>query len=319
MIAQYDIGVLISCEEIAEGVSNSNWLIETAGSPQGSRFIFTLYERRIEHGDLPFFLALLDHLAAKGCPVPRTIHTRAGEPFITLHGKPAALIECMPGQSVAQPTPAQAYDVGRSLARIHLAAADFPLHRDQTLGLAAWRSLLMNTGAKELATIDANLPVLLENELRFLETYWPENLPRGVVHCDLFPDNVLMLGDEVSGLIDFYFSASDFLAYDLAVTHAAWCFAPRGSRYLPDLSAALMQGYGKVRPLSPQERAALPVLARGAAMRFIASRAFDWVNTPADATVRRKDPMEFIQRLLFYRGHGASIFTSGCGDAKVGA
>lgn len=318
MIAQYDVGTLISSAEIAEGVSNSNWLLQTTGSLHGSRFILTLYERRIKVGDLPFFLALLDHLAAKGCPVPRTIRTRSGDPFVTLHGKPAALIECMPGQAVTEPTAVQAQNVGRALAQMHLEAADFPRQRKQALGLDAWRSLIERTGGAELARIDAALPALLKEELRFLEKSWPPDLPRAVVHCDLFPDNVLMLDDRVSGLIDFYFSATDFLAYDLAVTHAAWCFAPDGMEYRPHLSAALLQGYEALRPLALPERAALPVLARGAAMRFISSRAFDWVDTPPGANVRRKDPMEFVHRLRFYQRHGASIFTSGCGSAKVG-
>ena len=300
-------------------MSTSNWLVETTGSSSGSRFILTLYERRIKRSDLPFFLSLLDHLAAKGCPVPRTIHTRTGDPFVTLHGKPAALIECMPGQVVTRATAAQAHNVGRALARIHLAVADFPHHRDQALGLAAWRSLIKQTGAEELARIDADLPALLDDELRYLERSWPVALPCGVVHCDLFPDNVLMRGDEVTGLIDFYFSATDFLAYDLAVTHASWCFTSAESEYLPQLSAALLLGYETLRPLSPAERAALPVLARGAAMRFIASRAFDWVDTAADANVHRKDPLEFVRRLRFYQRHSGRIFTSGCEDAKVGA
>lgn len=303
--------------EIVEGVSNSNWLLQTTGSPHGSRFILTLYERRIETANLPFFLALLDHLAAKGCPVPRTIRTRSGDPFITLYGKPAALIECMPGQAVTEPTAAQAHNVGQALARTHLAAADFPHQRKQALGFDAWQSLIERTGEVELTRIDATLPASLAEELHFLEMSWPTDLPRAVVHCDLFPDNVLMLGDEVSGLIDFYFSATDFLAYDLTVTHAAWSFTAGGSEYRPDISAAIVQGYEAVRPLSPAERAALPVLARGAAMRFIASRVFDWVDTPADANVQRKDPMEFVRRLRFYQRHGGSIFTSGSGDAKV--
>ena len=236
-----------------------------------------------------------------------------------MQGKPAALIEWMPGEAVAQPTAAQAHSVGRALARVHLVAADFPHHREQALGLTAWGSLIERTGVQELANIDAALPALLADELRFLEQSWPAGLPCGVVHCDLFPDNVLMLGDEVSGLIDFYFSATDFLAYDLAVTHAAWCFSPNGSGYLPSLSAALIQGYQRMRPLSKPERAAFPVLARGAAMRFVASRAFDWVNTPTHANVRRKDPLEFVHRLRFYQRHGGSIFPSGHRTAKAEA
>lgn len=322
LIARYDVGSLLSAKGIAEGVSNSNWLIETTGGTQGggaTRFVLTLYERRIDSGDLPFFLALLDHLALKACPVPHTVHTRSGEAVQTVYGKAAALIQFLPGISVEHPSPEQASNVGRALAGIHLAASDFPLRREQGLGLPAWRALVEQAGADGLARIDPALPELLHAELSFLQRHWPDNLPAGIIHSDLFPDNVLMLGEEVSGLIDFYFAAHDFLAYDLAVTHAAWCFIDEGRSCCPDLSAALLRGYEEVRPLTGKERAALPVLARGAAMRFIASRVADWLDTPPGAVVQRRDPLEFVRRLLVYRRDGAAIFTSTDGGAKGGA
>lgn len=207
-------------------------------------------------------------------------------------------------------------DVGRSLAQIHSAAADFPLTRKQALGLPAWRALVTQTGAEALNGLRPGLAGLLDAELASLEQHWPSSLPQGTIHSDLFPDNVLMCGDQVSGLIDFYFSATDLLAYDLAVAHAAWCFASDGRVFRPDLSTALLGGYEAVRPLSAAEKAALPVLARGAAMRFIASRVYDWVNTPSTATVRRKDPLAFVNRLVFYRSSGDAIFTSDPGTAK---
>ena len=301
LIAEFDVGELTSAKGIAEGVSNSNWLVETTGKQgEGARFILTMYEFRIEVEDLPFFLSLLDHLAAKGCPVPRTIHDRSGALYRMVGDKAVALIEFLPGVSVSHPTPGQARSVGRALAQLHLASADFGQARENAMGLAESRRLADACGAAGMAEIDPALAALVARELPLLEQAWPADLPRSVIHADLFPDNVLMLGEEVTGLIDFYFACTDLTAYDVAVTHAAWCFDGEGRKFNPAISAALLEGYESLRPLSEAERAALPVLARAAALRFTMSRAFDWLNTPADALVVRKSPMAFARRLEFY-------------------
>lgn len=301
LIGEFDVGELRSAKGIAEGVSNSNWLVETTGRDgNGARFILTMYEKRIEVEDLPFFLSLLDHLAAKGCPVPRTIHDRDGRLFRTLEGKAVALIEFLPGVSVSEPTPGQARAVGAALAQMHLATTDFAGTRANALDPAEWQRLMADCGEAGLATIDPALAGLAAHELPQLAASWPRDLPRSVIHADLFPDNVLMLGDTVSGLIDFYFACTDITAYDVAVTHAAWCFDGTGRTFRPDLSGALLAGYEAVRPLTVAERAALPLLAQGAAMRFLATRAWDWLHTPGDALVTRKDPMAFARRLEFY-------------------
>lgn len=304
LIAHYDVGELVSAKGIAEGVSNSNWLIETTSN----RFILTMYERRIELSDLPFFLDLMDHLAAKGCPVPRTIHDREGASYRYVDDKAVALIEYLSGVSVDRPTAGQAYSVGRALAQNHLAVADFAQSRFNDMGLAQWSATVERCGRAQLAEIDPAMPEILESALGSFADNWPTDLPHGVVHCDLFPDNVLMLGDEVTGLIDFYFSASDSFAYDFAVTHAAWCFSKDGGSYRPEIAEALMAGYETIRQLSDRERASLPVLARGACVRFITSRAEDWITTPADALVTRKDPLDFVRRLQFYDEQGVSLF-----------
>ncbi len=301
LIGHFGVGELRMAKGIAEGVSNSNWLIETSGADGAARrFILTMYEYRIEVAELPFFLSLLDHLAAQGCPVPRTIHDSAGALYRMIGDKAVALIEFLPGVSVSEPTAAQAYAVGAALAQMHLAAADFSGARANSMGLAEWQRLAAACGSAGLNQIDPSLAALLTHELDKLATQWPADLPRGVIHADLFPDNVLMLGEKVTGLIDFYFACSDLIAYDVAVTHAAWCFDNQGSNFSPALSAALLAGYEAIRTLSDAERAALPVLARGAALRFTLSRAFDMLNTPADALVVRKDPMAFARRLNFY-------------------
>jgi len=301
LIAEFDVGELTSAKGIAEGVSNSNWLVETTGKQgEGARFILTMYEFRIEVEDLPFFLSLLDHLAAKGCPVPHTIHDRSGALYRMVGDKAVALIEFLPGVSVSHPPPGQARSVGRALAQLHMASADFGQARENAMGLAESRRLADACGAAGMAEIDPALAALVARELPLLERAWPADLPRSVIHADLFPDNVLMLGEEVTGLIDFYFACTDLTAYDVAVTHAAWCFDGEGRKFNPAISAALLEGYESLRPLSEAERAALPVLARAAALRFTMSRAFDWLNTPADALVVRKSPMAFARRLEFY-------------------
>lgn len=311
LICAFDVGDLVSAKGIAEGVSNSNWLIETTGKtgadPQkgGARFILTMFEGRTEVADLPFFLGLLDHLADKNCPVPRTIHDRDGASFRTISGpdgeaKAVTLIEFLPGVSVSLPTAGQAHAVGIALAQVHKAVADYGQGRANTLSLPDWRALLEACGDEGLATIDPGLSATVKAELDFLDAHWPRHLPQGVVHADLFPDNVLMLGETVTGLIDFYFACTDIIAYDVAVTHAAWCFDNSGRGFDPAISAALLKGYESVRPLSKAERDALPVLARGASMRFLSTRAYDWINTPQDALVVRKDPMAYARRLAFY-------------------
>ncbi len=301
LIGEYDVGELRSAKGIAEGVSNSNWLLETTGkNGMGARFILTMYEIRVDVEDLPFFLGLLDHLAQAGCAVPRTIHDRGGRSFRFIDGKAVALIEFLPGVSVSAPTAAQARAVGAALAQMHISASDFARTRPNGMGLSEWRRLAEACGSDGLASIEPTLDRLVARELPLLAAQWPAGLPSSVIHADLFPDNVLMLGETVTGLIDFYFACTDITAYDVAVTHAAWCFTDRDDAFRPDLSAALLSGYESVRPLSPAERSALPLLARGAALRFTLTRAFDWMNTPPGALVSRKDPMAFARRLEFY-------------------
>ena len=308
LVGHYEVGQLVSAKGIAEGVSNSNWLIETTGEDgSGARFILTMYERRIDTADLPFFLDLLDHLAARNCPVPRTIHDRAGAAHRLLEGKAVALIEFLPGVAVDNPTPAQARNVGAALANMHIAAQDYAGRRANDLGPAASADTLADCGPDRLAAIDPALPAMIDDSQRLAQN-WPQGLPASIAHTDLFPDNVLMLGDEVRALIDFYFACEDAMAYDLAVTHAAWSFADNGRRYRPDVGAALVDGYEQVRQLGEDERAAMPVLAQSACMRFVSSRAQDWIETPPGALVTRKDPMDFVRRLQFYRANGAALF-----------
>jgi homoserine kinase type II len=292
LVARFGVGSLVSAKGIAEGVENSNYLVDTSGG----RFILTLYEKRVDEADLPFFLALLDHLADSGNPVPRALKDGQGVQVQRVAGRPACLIEFLPGVSVSRPTPAQARAAGAALGRMHVALRDFRLSRPNSLGLPGWKALAARCG-DQLDVITPGLRARVTHELAWLDAHWPAGLPHSVVHADLFPDNVLMLGNQVTGLIDFYFSCTEVRAWDLAVMHSAWAFAPD---YDAAVGNALIAGYDAEHPLLPEERAAFPALARGACLRFLLTRAWDWLNTPADALVTRKDPLAFLRRLDHY-------------------
>lgn len=296
LLNQYDAGELVALKGIAEGVENSNFFVETTKS----RFILTLYENRVNPEDLPFFFALLKHLHDAGCKVPRFMSDRNGQWLQSVAGRPACLIEFLNGVSVTHPTTPQARSTGAALAHMHNALADFDLTRPNSLGVSAWRPLATRCTSAGLDSIADGLAARIAAECDFLETHWPHHLPTGAIHGDLFPDNVLMLGDKVTGLIDFYFACTEIRAFDVAVTHSAWCFSNDGSSFDYAVSAAMLNGYIGVAALDPESRAALPLLMRGACLRFLLTRCYDWINTPADALVTRKDPLAFLRRLDFY-------------------
>lgn len=295
LIACFDVGTLVSAKGIAEGVENSNYFVETTKA----KYILTIYEKRVNSDDLPFFLALLDHLADGGCPVPRTMKDVQGAGLKQFNGKFMALIEFLPGISVSHPNPAQAHAVGMALGGMHKAVANFPMERPNSLGPVGWFALADQCG-DDLERILPGLRRRVEAECTYLRSNWPVSLPRAIVHGDLFPDNVLMLGDKVGGLIDFYFACTEVRAWDLAVTHAAWSFENDGTGYNGTVGDALIAGYQESFGLTDEEAAAFYTLARGACLRFLLTRAWDWLNTPADAIVTRKDPLAFLRRLDHY-------------------
>ena len=296
-LTRYDVGTAVSFKGIAEGVENSNYLVETTRG----RFILTLYEKRVAAADLPYFLALMTHLADRGLPVPRPIVDRDGRALQTLAGRPACLIEFLPGVSLTEPTAGDAFAGGAALGRLHAAAADFAGQRANTLGLPDWHRLAAACRG-QLGDVDPALDGRIAGDLAALDAGWPRDLATATIHADLFPDNVLLLDGRVTGLIDFYFACTDIRAYDLAAMHSAWCFAHDGRGYHADRGAALIAGYRSAHPLTSAETAALPLLCRGAALRFTLTRAFDWVNTPPGALVTRKDPRAFARRLAWYAG-----------------
>jgi homoserine kinase type II len=291
-LAAYDIGSLVSCKGIAEGVENSNFLLQT----EAGRFILTLYEKRVNEADLPFFLALMSHLAAKGIATPLPVKAKDGKALRRLAGRPAVIVTFLDGMSARKPTAEQCGQLGEALARLHVAGADFsgPV-RANALGPNGWRPLLERSGPAA-NSVQAGLYGFADEELLHLEARWPRSLPAGVIHADLFPDNVFFLKGRLSGIIDLYFACNDLLAYDLAICLNAWCFEPDYSYNLTK-GRALIQGYDSVRRLSAAETEALPILCRGAAIRFMLTRLYDWLNVPPGALVRPHDPMAYYRRL----------------------
>jgi homoserine kinase type II len=294
-LADYDIGGLLAYKGIAEGVENSNFLLHTSHG----YFILTLYERRVAEGDLPFFLALMEHLASRGITCPQPVKTRAGQTLGRLAGRPAAIVTFLDGMWMRRPSAAHAAALGEALAQLHLAGADFGMRRDNALSVAGWRTLY--EACRERAnTVQPDLQEVLAAELEWLERDWPHGLPQGVIHADLFPDNVFFLGNKLSGLIDFYFACTDTLVYDVAICLNAWCFEPDHS-YNVTKGRALLTSYARTRPLSPREWENLPLCARGAAVRFLLTRLVDWLDVPPGALVRPKDPVEYLRKLRFHQ------------------
>jgi len=294
-LAAYDLGDLLACKGIAEGVENSNFLLHTSRG----YFILTLYEKRVAAGDLPFFLGLMEHLAARGLTCPQPVKTRAGDTLGRLAGRPAAIVTFLDGMWIRRPSATHCAGLGRALAELHLAGADFKMTRPNALSVAGWRQLY--DAAKGRADgVQAGLAAAIAAELELLAKSWPRDLPQGVIHADLFPDNVFFLGDRLSGLIDFYFACTDTLAYDVAICLNAWCFESDHS-YNVTKGRALLTAYAAKRALSAAERTALPLLARGAAMRFLLTRLVDWLEVPAGALVRPKDPLEYHRKLRFHQ------------------
>jgi homoserine kinase type II len=301
-LEQYRLGEVTACKGIAEGVENSNYLLRTT---EGS-FILTLYEKRVQRADLPYFLGLMDYLAAKGirCPVP--VHGRDGAALRELCGRPAAIVTFLDGLSPRRIQAQQCKLLGDSMARMHLAGADFPMERPNDLSVLGWRPLF-EACAPRAHEVQEGLAEALEQELDDLEAAWPDGLPHGVIHADLFPDNVFFLSQELSGIIDFYFACNDCVAYDLAICLNAWCFEADNA-FNVTKARLMLQAYRDVRPFSAAELEALPLLARGSALRFLLTRLYDWLHHPPGAFVEPKDPLEYWNKLRFHqevRGPGA--------------
>ncbi len=294
-VGEYDIGAVVAIKGIAEGVENTNYLLQT----ERDIYILTIYEKRVDPDDLPFFLGLLDHLSARQIACPPPIHGRDGNALRHIAGKPAALHTFLKGVWPRRPKPVHCAGVGAALAAMHLAGADFALSRPNGLGIAGWHDLT-ETIVDRADEVEPGLAHEVVSELQELESKWPDRLPAGVIHADLFPDNVFFIGDQLSGLIDFYFACNDTFAYDLGICLNAWCFERTGEFNITK-ARRLLNAYREVRPVTMAETKALPLLARGSALRFLLTRLYDWLNQVDGAMVKPKDPLECLQMLRFHR------------------
>ncbi len=294
-IDTYDIGRVTSCKGIAEGVENTNYLLKT----DKNDFILTLYEKRVDRKDLPFFINLMEHLAASNIACPTPIKDRKGRILRELAGRPCALISFLQGMWVRRPRPDHCAELGKAMAQLHLASLDFDGARVNSLSLKDWRPLFEQSKS-QANSVQAGLAEEIEQELSRLETRWPQGLPQGIIHADLFPNNVFFIGDKLSGIIDYYFACTDALVYDIAICLNAWCFEHDGSFNITK-ARAMLSAYQAVRPLSKAEFDALPLMARGASLRFLLTRLYDWLNTPAGAMVKPHDPLEYLRYLRFHK------------------
>jgi homoserine kinase type II len=295
-VAAYDIGEVLSLKGIAEGVENSNYLLHTSG---GS-FILTLYERRVKPADLPFFIGLMEHLSTRDVPCPLPVRASDGEALRSLAGKPAAIVTFLEGMWPKSVRLEHCSALGEAMAKMHLAGQGFNRRRANALSVGSWRGILNSTDGRA-DEVKPGLATELVQELDELEKNWPSGLPVGVIHADLFPDNVFFQRDRLSGLIDFYFACDDFFAYDLAICLNAWCFEIDGS-FNVTKARRMLTSYRRVRNFTAAELEALPLLARGSAMRFLLTRLYDWLNRPKNALVTPKNPLEYYDKLRFHRG-----------------
>lgn len=294
-VSRYDIGDVLAFKGIAEGVENSNYLLHT----ESGYFILTLYEKRVNPDDLPFFLGLMDHLSAKGISCPTPVHDRTGEALGRLADRPAAIVTFLDGMWIRKPRVDHCAALGTALAEMHLAGQDFALERKNALTVDHWPELF--AGSRDRADeVMKGLTDIIDRELIEISRRWPTNLPAGVIHADLFPDNVFFLKDGLSGLIDFYFACNDLFAYDVAICLNAWCFETDLS-FNVTKAKALLKGYSTIRAFTEDEFAALPLLARGAALRFLLTRLYDWLTVPEDALVTPKNPIEYVKKLRFHQ------------------
>ena len=294
-IAEYDLGDIVSCKGIAEGVENTNYLLQTTLG----QYILTLYEKRVKESDLPFFLGLIEHLAAQEvlCPVP--LHGRDGKALRQLCDRPAAMVSFLDGMWPRRIKPGHCSALGAALAQLHVAGDSYPVERLNALSVQAWRPLF-DACAARADTVSPGLSNILTRELDHLESHWPEDLPTGVCHADLFPDNVFFIGGDLSGIIDFYFACTDFFSYDLAICLNAWCFE-RDNSFNITKARLMLSRYRTVRPFSDAEVQALPLLARGSALRFLLTRLYDWLHHPEGALVQPKDPLDYLAKLSFHQ------------------
>jgi len=296
LLEKYNIGTAKELKAIEQGIENSNYFLTT----DKGRFILTIYEKRVNKNDLPFFLNLMKHLSSKNIPCPIPIITKNGQSLSEIAGRPCAIVSFLNGRSTRTIRNGHLEELGANLAKMHIASSDFKMTRKNNLSLQSWGELF-NQVKPHANKFKPGLANEIEETLGNLSVNWPSSLYSGVIHADLFPDNVFFEQEKLVGIIDFYFACNDFLMYDIAICINAWCFE---SNFEFNVTKAkrILHSYNKLRNFSEQELDALPILASGAALRFLLTRLHDWFNQVDGALVKPKDPHEYLQKLRFHQG-----------------
>jgi len=295
--SKYDLGKLINHKEIKEGIENTNYFTQT----ENGKFILTLYEKRVDEKDLPFFISLMKNLFDKNFPCPNPIINKNGNYISEIKNKKAAVISFLNGTAKKILSPNECYQVGIYTAKLHSITKDLTGKRKNKLSVNSWREIY-NKIRNDCSKIHKNLPKIIEKNLNEIENNWPKNIPSGIIHADLFPDNIFFNGNKLSGIIDYYFSCYDYYAFEIAICLNALCFEGQNQNLSFNVTKAkkFIDGYSSIRALTEEEKKSLKVLCQGAATRFLLTRVFDYLNLTEGAIVKIKDPVEYLKRLEFH-------------------
>jgi len=296
-LSKYNIGKIQKHEEIKEGIENTNYFIQT----EKGKFILTVYEKRVEEQDLPFFVGLMKNLFDKKFPSPEPIINKNGNYISEILGKKAAVVSFLNGAAKKSLNPDDCHKIGINTAKLHLITKNLSGKRENKLSVNSWRKIY-NKVKKDCSTIHPNLSQVIEKNLDEIEKNWPKNIPAGIIHADLFPDNIFFKNNELSGIIDFYFSCYDFYAFEIAICLNALCFEGKNENLSFNVTKAkkFIDGYSSIRKLDKSEKESLKILCQGAAIRFLLTRVFDYLNLIEGAIVKIKDPIEYLKRLEFH-------------------
>jgi|TARA_B110000438_G_scaffold296673_1_gene341736 homoserine kinase type II len=295
--SKYNLGKLLNYKEIKEGIENTNYFVQM----EKGKFILTLYEKRVEEKDLPFFISLMRNLFDRNFLSPEPIINKNGNYITEVLNKKAAVVSFLNGQAKKILSPANCYDVGINSAKLHLITKDLTGKRINKLSVDSWRKIY-NKVKKDCSKIHPNLTKIIEKNLDKVEKNWPKNIPSGIIHADLFPDNIFFENDQLSGIIDYYFACHDFYAFEIAVCLNALCFEGKNENLSFNITKAkkFIDGYSSIRKLTEEEKESLKILCQGAALRFLLTRVFDYLNLTEGAIVKIKDPIEYLKRLEFH-------------------
>ena len=293
-LEQYNINKFKDYKGITEGVENTNYLIKTLEQD----YILTIYEKRVDENDLPFFIKLLSYLSENKFPCPKPIANKNNEKINRIKNKNAALVTFLNGQSKNRITREECFEIGKITAQLHEITKKFNINRKNNLSIENWDSIFEKT-IKQKIDLDESIIKKTKNYLNFLKDKWPKNLPQGIIHADLFPDNIFFTNNKVSGIIDFYFACNDFFAYEIAICINSLCF-DNNSTFNMTKAKNLIDGYTSIRTLSEDEKKYLPILSMGAAMRFFLTRLYDFYHTDNKADVKIKDPFEYLKKIEFH-------------------